>query len=232
MDASPFSLPSQCGGTASQHQQCPFYSPSLHGTWDYGWYTGSSLRTPRSKSVLLSPFWEPLNWRGNREGTRMGVQHAEKTCLEKMGSAQREQWEPLNYFATSQQRFPDRLSHSQQPWAPSVLTASSSLTPTMVFSSSFHNLVPYQALSPTSISCQPLQGFLTSRCFHDTFHRSPPSVCYKTSLLVVMLSKCRSLNTFIFSSTGFSCFWKKAEPDWWQQEKLRQPVFLQEVEIA
>lgn len=132
----------------------------------------------------------------------------------------------------SLQRFPDRLSRSQQPWAPSVLTASSSLTPTMVFSSSFHNLVPYQALSPTCISCQPLQGFLTTRCFHDTFHRSPPSACYKTSLLVVMLSKCRSLNTFIFSSTDFSCFWKKAEPGWWQQEKLRQPVFLQEVEIA
>lgn len=122
--------------------------PSLHGISDQDWYTSSSLCMLTSQSVLVSPFWKTLQWSGNREETRIGIQHTEKTCLKKV-----EREGAVGTFESLCQlsEVPNRLSHFPQPWAPSAWTTFSSPTPTMVFPASFNNPVPYQQLSPTYV---------------------------------------------------------------------------------
>lgn len=146
------------------------------------------MPTKKKKSVLVFPFWKTLQWSGNREGTRIVVQHTEKACLKKVGGERAVGTFEL-LFQLSE--VPNRLSHFQQLWAPSACTTFSSPIPAMVFTPSFNNLVPYQWLSPTYVSWQPLQGFLATQGLCEAFHRHFPSVSHKTSLwlAVAMLPK-------------------------------------------
>lgn len=124
MEPSPFSLPFPLIAMQKLYYSLttptvsiPF--PSLHGTSDQDQYTSSSLCMPTNQSVLVSTFWKTLHESWNREGIKIGVQHAEKSCLKEVGRER-----AVGTFALLCQlsEIPNRLSHFQQPWAPSAWT--------------------------------------------------------------------------------------------------------------
>lgn len=188
---------------------------------------------PTNQSVLVSTFWKRLQWSGNREGTRIGVEHAGKTCLKKVGRERESSgnlWITLPAFKSSKQVEPFSAALGSLCMSYFLLTYSNH-----GFGPSFNNLIPYQWLSPTYMSWQTVKGFLTTHGLCDTFHRYSPLLQSVTRPVFGWLCQCHLntlLNTFLFPCTDLTCLWKKAEPGWWQQAKLRRLVFLQVVEIV